>query len=85
MVETNFYSDGYYILVLHHKYMKLTWGLERGALPPWILRLLAKKGCFFNFEGLKRNFTTFGPPWKKFWENPLLAPPGKNPSDAHGS
>jgi len=24
-------------------------------------------------------------PWKKFWQNPLLAPPpGKNPSDAHG-
>jgi len=22
-----------------------------GQGPPWILNLLAKKGCFFNFEG----------------------------------
>ena len=22
-----------------------------GALDPWILKLLAKKGCFYNFEG----------------------------------
>jgi len=60
-------------------------GVGRGGQgPPWILKLLAKKGCFFNFEGQKPNFTTFGPPWKKFWENPLLIPPGKNLSDAHG-
>ena len=50
---------------------------EGGGLAPWNLKLLAKKGCFFNFEGYKPNFTTFGPPWKKFSENPLLAPPWK--------
>jgi len=26
-------------------------GGEGGAKPTWILKLLAKKGCFFNFEG----------------------------------
>jgi len=51
-------------------------GVGRGAgrtlAPHWILKLIAKRGCFFNFEGQKTNFTTFGPPWKKNWENPLL-------------
>ena len=42
---------------------------------PW--KLLSKKGCFFNFEGQRLNFTTFGAPWKTFWENPLLPPPWK--------
>jgi len=32
----------------------------------------------------KTSFTTFGPP-RKIWNNPLVAPPGKNPSDPHGS
>jgi len=53
-----------------------------GAWLPRILKLLAKRGCFFNFEGQKTNFTVFGPPWKEFWKNPLLPPPGKKPSDA---
>jgi len=26
-------------------------GVQGGPWPPWILKLLAKKGCFFNFEG----------------------------------
>jgi len=26
----------------------------------------------------------FLPPLEKFWKNPLVAPPGKTPSDAHG-
>jgi len=49
------------------------------------LKLFAKKGYFFNFEGYKTNFTTFGSSLEKTLGNPLLAPPGKNPSDAHGS
>jgi len=55
---------------------------DRGAFPPWILKLLAKKGCFFNFEGLKTNFTTFGPPGKNFGKIPFWPTPGKNPFDA---
>jgi len=52
-------------------------GVGRGVSSPWILKLSAKKGYFFNFEEKKTNFTTFSPPWKKFWENPLLDPPWK--------
>jgi len=44
-----------------------------GALAPWILKLLAKKGCFFNFERYKTNFTAFGPPWKKSFRRPCSA------------
>jgi len=42
-----------------------------------------KKGCFLSFQWEKINFTTFGPLLKKFRQNPLVPPPGKNPSDAH--
>jgi len=56
-----------------------------GASPSLDFEIISKKGCFFDFEGLKPNFTTFGSPWKKFWESPLLPPPpGKN-SSAHDS
>jgi len=47
----------------------------RGGLAPWILKISAKKGCFLNFEWEKKNFTTFVLPLKKFWKNPLVAPP----------
>jgi len=49
-------------------------------LPPWILKILWKK---VGFEWVKPNFATC-PPLEKFWKNPLLATPGKNPSEAHG-
>ena len=51
----------------------------RGAkIPPWILKLLAKKGCFFNFEGQKTNFTAFGLPLEKiFGKSPTAPPPWK--------
>ena len=34
----------------------------RGSWPPWILKILAKKGCFLSFEWEKTNFATFGLP-----------------------
>jgi len=46
--------------------------------------IIGKKRLFFQFRGVKNKFHHFPPPWKKIWENPLLAAPGKNPSDAHG-
>jgi len=62
--------------------LKLTvlwaWASERGAegdLTPWILKLLAKKGCFFQFRGWKTNFTTFAPPpGKNFGKIPYCSP-----------
>jgi len=42
----------------------------------------SKKGCFLSFEWQKTNFSTLSP-LEKLLENPLVALPGKNPSDAH--
>jgi len=47
----------------------------RGALDPWIVKLLANKGCFSNFEGQKPNFTIFGSSWKKFLGKSSTGPP----------
>jgi len=47
------------------------------------LIILAKKGCFSISRGKKQISPLLGP-LEKFWKNPLLTPPGKNPSDAHG-
>ena len=49
-----------------------------GPKPPWILKILAKKGCFFNFQ----IFPLLGPR-SKILERPPRSPSGKNPSDAH--
>jgi len=52
-------------------------GVGKGIkAPPWILKCLAKKGCFvsFEWEKTKLKFTTFGPPLENFWENPLVPP-----------
>ena len=43
----------------------------------WILKISAKNGCFLSFEWEKSNFTTFGPPYKKFWKTPSSPLPGK--------
>jgi len=56
---------------------------REGARPPWILKLLAKKVVFPISRGKKQISPLLRPPWKKFWENPQLSPPGKNPSDTH--
>jgi len=45
----------------------------RGAIPPWILKLLAKMVVFSILRG-KKQISPLFPPWKKIWENPLLAP-----------
>ena len=59
-------------------------GVGRGGLgPPWILKISANRGCFLGFDWEKTNFATFGHLIEKFWKNPLMAPPGKNSSDAH--
>ena len=58
-------------------------GVCRGPWPPLDFEIVRKKGVFFNFEWKKQISQLLAPPWKKFWENPLLVPPGKYPSDAH--
>jgi len=45
-----------------------------GPRPPWILKILAKKGCFLSFEWEKTNFTTFASPWKNFGKIPWCPP-----------
>jgi len=58
-------------------------GRRKGGASPLDFENISKIGCFLSFEWEKTNFTTFGPPLEKFWKNPLVAPPGKNTSDAH--
>jgi len=59
--------------------------LEGAALlPSRNLKILAKKVVLLISSG-KTNFTTFAAPLEIFWKNPLVAPSGKNPSDAHAS
>jgi len=57
-------------------------GTGGGAWPLLDFEIISKKGCFFNFEGLKPNFTNLsppenilrksptGPPWKKSFRRP---------------
>ena len=56
-----------------------------GQEPPWILKLLAKKGCFFQFRAVKTKFHHFWTPLEKILAKSPTGPPGKNPSDAHGT
>jgi len=53
--------------------------------PPLDFEIISKKRLFFQFRGVKQISLLLAPSWKKFWENPLLVPPGKIPSDAHDS
>ena len=53
-------------------------GVGRGGNGPLDFEILSKKSCFLNFEWEKANLTTF-----HHWKNPLVAPSGKDPSDAH--
>ena len=53
-------------------------GRRKGGLgPPLNFEIISQKRLFFQFQGVKTNFTTFAPPWKKFWENPLVLPQEK--------
>ena len=48
----------------------------RGGLGlPLDFQIISKKSCFFNFEGWKPNFTTFGSPLEKFLGKSPTAPP----------
>jgi len=39
------------------------WTAEGGSgMPPWILKISEKNGCFLSFEYEKTNFTSSGPP-----------------------
>ena len=57
--------------------------LKGGGLSPLDLKISAKKGCFLDSSG-KNKFNHFWLHLEKFWKNSLVAPPGKNPSNAHG-
>jgi len=54
--------------------MGVEMGAGGGLSHPWILKLLEKR-LFFQFRGVENKFHQFcPPPWKKIWENTLLAP-----------
>ena len=55
---------------------------QGGKTPFWILKFSAKKVVFLVLSG-KKQFSLLLAPLEKFWKNPLVAPLGKNPSDAH--
>jgi len=60
------------------------WASEGGACPLQDFEIISKKGCFFQFRGLKTKCHHFWPPLEKILEKSPTAPPGKNLSDAHG-
>ena len=71
---------------VHKSSSLLPWASEgggRGSLDPLDFVIISKKWLFFQFRGVKSKFHHFLPPGKKYYENPLLIPPGKTPSDAH--
>ena len=57
----------------------------RGAWPPWILKCLAKKGCFLSFEWEKNELHYIWAPSGKLWKKSHGGPHGNNPSDSHES
>jgi len=56
------------------------WALES----PCTLKISAKNVVSLISRGKNQNSPLLTPPWKNFWKNTLVAPPGKNPSDALG-
>jgi len=54
----------------------------RGALDPWILKILPKKVVFLVLSG-KKQISPLLAPRGKILEKSPGAPPRKNPSDAH--
>ena len=66
--------------------MTHAWASEgggRGGLSPMDFEIFSKKSLFSYFCGGKNKFHHFWPPIEKFWKNPLVVLPAKNPSDAH--
>ena len=63
-----------------------SWASEGGAggpWPPWILKLLAKKGCFFSISVGKKQISPLLVHPGKYFGKIFYWPSGKNPSDAH--
>ena len=52
-------------------------GGQGGQGPPWILKSLAKKGCFFQFRGVNNKFHRFWTPLEKFLGKSPTVPPWK--------
>jgi len=64
------------------EWIVLVWsmGVGRGAgglAPYWILKLLAKKGCFSISRGKKQISPLLAPPGKNFGKVPYCPPPWK--------
>jgi len=56
----------------------------QGDEAPFEFKTISKKRLFFSISrGEKQISPILASPCKKFWDNPLLALPGTNPSDAH--
>jgi len=57
---------------------------DMGAKVTLDFEFFGKKGCFPWFRVGKNNISPLAAhPLETFRKNPLVAPPGKNPSDAH--
>jgi len=56
---------------------------SRGDQAPLGFEVISKKRLFFQFRGVKTNFTTFGSLLENNLGKSPTTPPGKNPSDAH--
>jgi len=54
-----------------------------GALASWILKIAAEKVVFLVSSRIKQISPLLARPLEKFWKNPLVSSPGKNPSDGH--
>jgi len=55
-----------------------------GGLSPLDFENFSKNGCLHSFQREKNKYHHFWPPLEKIYKNPLVPPPGKNSSDAHG-
>jgi len=49
-------------------------GVGKWGRRPWVLKLLAKKGCFLSFQWKKTYFTAFDPPGKILEKSPSAPP-----------
>jgi len=57
---------------------------ERGVLAPLYFEIPQQKKVVFLISSGKNQIYLLLAPLDKFKKNPLMPPPGKNPSDAHG-
>jgi len=59
-------------------------GVGKGARFTLDFEICSKKGCFLSFEWKNQISPLLAPPLEKCRKNPLVLPPRKNLSDAHG-